>query len=66
MDWETIAAVAIPIVVGIVWLIRLEGRVNTHERMCEERQKRMDERHEAMAHLLDAMSQKLDKLLEAR
>lgn len=37
---------------AVVWLVRLEGRVNSHEQKCDERQKRMDERHEQMTDML--------------
>lgn len=59
-----IVAIAVPAILGVVWLIRLEGRVNTHERGCEERQKSLDERHDAMSKKLDHIDQKLDRLIE--
>lgn len=49
---------------GVIWLIRLEGRVNTHEAECALRQKRADERHGEMKEQLDGISSKLDRLVE--
>jgi hypothetical protein len=31
MDTQTIAAFGVPAIVAVVWLIRLEGRVNTQD-----------------------------------
>ena len=47
---------------ALIWFIRLEGRVNTHEKGCEERQKRLDERHAHISKTLDAIDAKLDRL----
>lgn len=49
---------------GVIWLIRLEGRQNTHEAECVQRQKRADERHDELTKQLDGMSAKLDRLVE--
>lgn len=48
---------------GIVWLVRLEGRQNTHERECAQRQIRLDERHAETNKKLDAIDGKLDRLV---
>ena len=67
MDWDTLRlffAVATLGITGIVWAVRLEGRVTAHEKECAERQKRIDERHEMMQHTLDAIHTKLDRLME--
>ena len=63
---ETAVIVGVPVVAGIVWLIRLEGRLNTHEGQCAERQKRLDERHKTIQDHLTSMDGKLDRLLEGR
>lgn len=57
-----IAAVLGPVVGAGVWLIRLEGRLNTHERGCEERQKLLDERHVEIQKKLDHLIEKVDRL----
>lgn len=49
---------------GLVWLVRLEGRVNTHEAECVQRRKRDDERHAETTTKLTAMDAKLDRLVE--
>lgn len=58
--------VAMPTLAGIVWLVRLEGRVNSHEASCLQRQKQLDERHAEANTKLAAIDQKLDRLLAAR
>lgn len=60
MDAETIrlmAAVAVPLIGGVVWLVRLEGRQNTHEGVCTER---WTETRKTLNH----MNEKLDRLVE--
>lgn len=42
---------------------RIDGRINTHERGCTERQKNLDERHEAITDTLKSIDHKLDKLM---
>ena len=67
MDAQTVGvvvAVAVPTILGGVWLIRLEGRVQAHEQGCDERQKRLDERHGEMSKKLDHIDRKLDRLIE--
>lgn len=38
---------------GVVWAIRQEGRINLHEHLLVEREKRLDERHEELTVRLD-------------
>lgn len=71
MDLGLIVAVALAGLAGLIWLIRLEGRVNTHERGCEERQRTLDERHATTNRELKDikgtvthMDSKIDRLLE--
>ena len=54
---------AVSAVAAIVWLIRLEGRVNTHEAVCAERYKQMEERHLSALSSLAAIDTKLDKMM---
>ena len=63
---EWIKLVALPAFLGLVWLIRLEGRQNSHERACEQRQKNLDERHATITATMTRMDGKLDRLLEER
>lgn len=54
--WETVAVAA-----GvIIWAIRLEGRVNGHDKLFEEREKQACERHEDLVGRLDRIERKLD------
>lgn len=67
MDAQTVqaaAAVIVPCGLVAAWLLRLEGRVNTHEAECDQRQKRYDERHRSLSDKLDHMDAKLDRLVE--
>lgn len=63
MEMNAVIAVGLPVLGGVVWLIRLEGRVNSHEKSCEERQKRLDERHKNIEHHLASIDRKLDRLI---
>jgi len=42
VDVGTILAVAVPCVLGIVWMVRLEGRINVTDARFEEILKRLD------------------------
>lgn len=65
MDVAAIAvAVGLPALGGVIWLVRLEGRVNTHEAECAQRQKRADERHAETNAKLASIDAKLDRLME--
>ena len=69
MNYELITiglAVGGPIIGAGVWLVRLEGRIDSHEQTCAERQKKLDERHMTMGKKLDHIDAKLDRLIEAR
>jgi hypothetical protein len=44
-----------------VWAVRLEGKVNTHTRLFEEREKLAETRHEDLANRLDRIEAKLDR-----
>lgn len=46
---------------GLVWLLRLEGRVNSHERECAQRMLKLDERHAAIVKGLDMLTAKVDR-----
>lgn len=50
MDIPTMAAVAVPVVTVIVWLVRLEGRINVG-----------DSRHEDIVDRLKRIETKLDR-----
>jgi hypothetical protein len=45
---------------GIIWGIRLEGRVNTHTTLFDEREKLATSRHDDLTNRLDRIEQKLD------
>lgn len=51
---QTAAAVAVPAILALVWLVRLEGRVNLGE-----------SRHEDITKALDKIDRKLDRLMGA-
>lgn len=63
MEYQILAALTVPAVLGLVWLVRLEGRLNTHEATCTERHRKLDERHSAITDQLASIEQKLDRLM---
>jgi hypothetical protein len=48
---------------GIVWFVRLEGRVNQLEKLFSVRDKYLDERHNEVKVALVRIDTKLDRLL---
>ena len=46
-----------------VWLLRLEGRVNTHEAVCAERYRTLEQRHTESLNALADVNAKLDRLM---
>jgi hypothetical protein len=65
MDMKDAVYMGLPIIAGISWALRLEGRQNAHERECAERQRRMDERHEMYKLHFARIDEKLDRLLDS-
>lgn len=72
MDMQGAAAVAAIIGAVALYLIRVEmrgditrldGRINTHEKGCEERQKRIDGRLASIDRNTERMDKKLDQLM---
>lgn len=51
-------------VAAFIWALRLEGRVNTHEAVCAERYKKLEERHATSMEHLRAIDAKLDRLVK--
>jgi hypothetical protein len=65
MDIAAEAAAVLALVVGsVVWLIRLEGRVNTHEAICAERYKQLQDRHAETLDEMRSMDAKLDSIIQ--
>ena len=65
MDIAAEAAAVLALVVGsVVWLIRLEGRVNTHEAICSERYKQLQDRHAETLDEMRSMDTKLDSIIQ--
>ena len=65
MELAWVVAAAVPLVSTVVWLVRLEGRVNVHEAVCAERYRRLDERLEQNTEKLHSIDKKLDRLISA-
>lgn len=72
-DPGTIVTIVGLAVAGLSWLIRLEGRQNTHEQVCEEREKRREgQLIDFKAQLGDVkatllrVDEKLDRVIEER
>ena len=49
---------------SVVWLIRLEGRVNTHEAICSERYQQLQARHLETLDEMRSMDGKLDSIIQ--
>ena len=65
MDIAAEAAGMLALVVGsVVWLIRLEGRVNTHEAICSERYQQLQARHLETLDEMRSMDGKLDSIIQ--
>ena len=55
MELQTIMGIAAPTVTVIVWLLRLEGRVNTHQAL-----------HEKLASDVQYIRERIDRALNGR
>jgi|GEM_PF-2646582 hypothetical protein len=65
MDLSPEVLAAASLAVGsIVWLIRLEGRVNTHEAICSERYQQLQARHQEALDEMRSMDAKLDSIIQ--
>ena len=65
MDLSPEVLAAASLAVGaIVWLIRLEGRVNTHEAICAERYQQLQARHLETLDEMRSMDGKLDSIIQ--
>ena len=65
MDIPAELVAAVSLVVGsIVWLIRLEGRVNTHEAICAERYQQLRQQHVEGLDEMRLIETKLDSLIQ--
>lgn len=53
--------IGLAIVAGIVWAVRIEGRVNMHDRLFEEREKQVEDRHQELQARLIRIEAKLDR-----
>ena len=52
--------------IAVSWLVRLQGRQETHEEVCAERYKQIAEQHIALVKGIESTNAKLDRLLESR
>lgn len=50
----------VPVITGIVWAVRQEGRINQHTTLFEQKDKQLDERHEELLRRLERIERKLD------
>jgi hypothetical protein len=65
MDIPAELVATVSLVVGsIVWLIRLEGRVNTHEAICAERYQQLRQQHVEGLDEMRLIEKKLDSLIQ--
>jgi hypothetical protein len=65
MDIPAELVATVSLVIGsIVWLIRLEGRVNTHEAICAERYQQLRQQHVEGLDEMRLIETKLDSLIQ--
>ena len=65
MDIPSELVAVVSLVIGsVVWLIRLEGRVNTHEAICSERYNQLQARHLETLDEMRSMDAKLDSIIQ--
>lgn len=57
-------SMAVTLVGAVAWAVRVEGRVNGHDELFEERKKQLEERHEEIKNRLNRIETKLDQLRE--
>jgi hypothetical protein len=63
-DILALVTIALSVIAGTVWLVRLEGRVNIHEAVCAERYQQLEARHRETTIELKSIDHKLDRLME--
>ncbi len=54
-------SMALAAVAGIVWAVRIEGRVNAHQTLFDEREKLAEDRYEQLEKRLIRIEAKLDR-----
>lgn len=54
-------SLAIAFIGAVVWAVRIEGRVNSHDKLFAERKEQADERNADIKERLIRIEQKLDK-----
>lgn len=64
MEPLSLLPVVLTTVGGIVWAVRLEGRVNTQERIAELQTEINDKDHKELKELVQGVDTKLDRLIE--
>ena len=65
MDIPAELVAVVSLVIGsIVWLIRLEGPVNTHEAICAERYQQLRQQHVEGLDEMRLIETKLDSLIQ--
>ena len=57
---------AVAIIGGVAWAVRVEGRVNGHDALFEEREKALEDRHEELQYRLARIESKLDRLNDVK
>lgn len=61
VDLTSLFAVGIPCLAGVVWGVRLEGRINSHDVLFVERDKQQLSNHTDLANRLERIERKLDQ-----
>lgn len=56
-----LVTIGITLLGGVVWAVRIEGRVNAHQTLFDEREKQLAERHAELQSQLQRIEGKLDR-----
>lgn len=62
----TAASILVPLFGGIVWLVRLEGRLNVQDARLSSTEKRVDGLEERIFNKLDRIEARLENMIESR
>lgn len=60
LDPGFLFAISTAFIGGIAWAVRVEGRVNGHDRLFEEREKQLEDRHAEVVRRLARIEEKQD------
>lgn len=57
-------SIGLALIGGVAWAVRVEGRVNGHDDLFDEREKQLNERHADIQQRLNRIEAKVDEIRE--